>query len=60
MNNKTTQIIIGRKELIDIYKGKEAKITARIFENRNPEKINKGITAMLNKIIKKRYLGIGG
>lgn len=60
MQTKTTQIIVGRKELMDIYKGKEAQIQARILKTDEPDKIGKGITAMLNRIIKRRYLEIGG
>ena len=57
MNIKTAQIIIGRKELCDIYKGKEVEVKARILNSTSSTKIEKGIAAVLDNIIKRRYLG---
>lgn len=57
MELKAAKIMIGRKELCDLYKGKQVQVKAKILKPTPSTTIDKGVAKVLDDIIKRRYLG---
>lgn len=57
MELKTAKIIIGRKELCDVYKGNQVEVQAQILKTASSAAIDKGVAKVLDNVMKGQYCG---